>query len=198
MLKKIVNIISTVVLILLVLLVVFVFITRAVNQVPSIFGYSIFRVSSDSMEPELMVGDVILVKSVKPEAIHQGDIITYLGNSGDLKDKMITHKVIREPYEKFGVYYYQTQGVREGSLPDPEITYDQIKGKFIRTLPFIDRMYAFFLSPVGLISFIALILVLFAYEMISLIVSYKSLDEHDDDYYEPKSKKKSKKRKKGK
>lgn len=198
MIKKVLNIISTIVLVFLIIVVVFVFISRATNHVPTIFGYSIFRVSSDSMEPELMVGDVILVKTANPEEIHQGDVITYLGKSGDLKDKMITHKVINEPYEKFGEYYYQTQGIKDGALLDPEISYNQIKGKYVRTLPFIDKLYTFFLSPVGLISFIGLILVLFAYEMISLIVSYKSLDELDDDYYEPKPKKPRKKRKKKK
>lgn len=196
MARKIINILTTVLLILMVLLVIFIFITRATGNSPAIFGYRIFRVSSGSMEPELSIGDVILDHTVKADEIRKGDTITYKGNHGDFKDAMITHKVIEEPYQKDGVWYYQTQGIVAGSVKDPIITYDQVQGKFIKKLSFLNNIYTFFLSPYGLMTFILIILVLFGYEMISLILSYKSIDDQDDDYFEPKAKKKSKKRKK--
>ena len=198
MFRKVLNILSTVLLILAIIIVVVVFIFRATGQSPSIFGYHIFRVTTGSMEPTLAVGDIILVKEVSAEDIHKDDIITYKGNKGDLADKMITHMVVEEPYEKNGVWYYQTKGIVEGAIPDPEITYDQVEGKFHSKLSFLNDIYTFFLSPAGLITFIGIIIVLFGYQMISLIVSYKSLDEPDDDYYAPKAKKESKKRKKPK
>lgn len=196
MVRKIVNIFFTVLLIVLVVLVILIFITRATGNAPSIFGYSVFRVSSGSMEPELSIGDVILVHSVKPDEIHEGDTITYKGDQGDLRDVMVTHKVIEEPYEKDGEWYYQTMGIVAGAVKDPIITYDQVQGKLIQKMTFFDEIYTFFLSPAGLITFILVIVVLFGYEMISLIVSYKNADEIDDDYFEPKQKKRSKKRKK--
>ena len=195
MARKIINILSTVLLVALVLLVIFIFITRATGNSPSIFGYRVFRVSSGSMEPELSIGDVILVHSVKADEISEGDTITYKGKEGDFKDLMITHKVIEEPYEEGGVWYYQTQGIVSGSVKDPLITYDQIQGKLIKKLSALNQIYTFFLSPAGLLTFILIILVLFGYEMISLILSYRSFDEKDEDYYAPKAKKKSKKRK---
>lgn len=196
MARKIINILFTVLLVLLVLLVILIFITRATGNSPAIFGYRIFRVSSGSMEPELSIGDVILDHTVKAEEICKGDTITYKGKEGDFKDIMITHKVIEEPYEKDGVWHYQTQGIVPGSVKDPEITYDQVQGRFVRKLTFLNSVYTFFLSPYGLMTFILIILVLFGYEMISLILSYKSVNDYDEDYYEPKEKKKSKKRNK--
>ncbi len=196
MAKKIINILSTVLLIVLVIIVVFVFISRISGKSPSIFGYHVFRVSSGSMEPELNIGDIILVKEVAPEEIHEGDIITYNGEVGEFDGKVITHKVIEEPEEADGVWEIQTQGIAEGVLPDPQITYDQVEGKFMQKLSFLNKVYAFFLTPYGLILFVFVIIALFGYEMISLILSYRSLDVKDDDYYEPKAKKKSKKRKK--
>lgn len=195
MARKIINIIFTVLLVLLILLVIFIFIIRATGNSPSIFGYRVFRVSSGSMEPELSIGDVILDHTVKAEEIQKGDTITYKGKEGDFKDMMITHKVIDEPYQKDGVWYYQTQGIVNGSIKDPIITYDQVQGKLIKKLTFLNKIYTFFLSPYGLITFILVIMVLFGYEMISLILSYKKIEEKDDDYFEPKQKKKSKKRK---
>ena len=196
--RKIMNIFMTVLLVVLVCILVMVFVARVSGNIPSILGYSIFRVSSDSMEPTLMVGDVILVKSVSPEDIHTGDILTYQGTTGQMEGKTITHQVIQEPYEVDGVYHIQTKGIREGAVADPEITYDQVKGRYVTTLRFIDKLYSFFLSPLGLISFIALIVILFTYEMISLIMSYKTLDEKDDDYYAPPNRKPKHKRKKAK
>lgn len=196
MAKKIINVFFTVLLIVLIVLVVFIFITRAKGDSPAIFGYRIFRVSSGSMEPELSIGDVILVHTVKEDEIAKGDTITYKGVSGDFKDMMITHKVVEDPYEVNGAWHYQTQGIVPGSLRDPVITYDQVQGKFVSKITFLNSIYTFFLSPAGLITFIMVILVLFAYELISLILSYKSIEVKDEDYYAPAAKKKSKKRKK--
>ena len=193
--RKILNVITTVILILLVALVIFIFIARLSGQVPSILGYHVFRVQTGSMEPTLAVGDVILVKECKPEDIHLGDIITYRSDQGQTKGAEVTHQVIKDPYEENGVWHIQTQGIAN-SAADPEITFDQVEGKYVRTIPYINNLYSFFLSPGGLIVFIAVIVVLFGYEMISLVMSYKSIDEEDDDYYAPPNRKPKKKRKK--
>ena len=196
MARKIVNIFSTVLLVVLILIVILLFIVRLSGNSPSIFGYHIFRISSGSMEPVLNVGDIILVKETPPEDIHKDDIITYKSEQGEMEGQAITHRVVAEPEIKGGVYTFQTQGDLNGAALDPIITYDQVEGKYIRKLAFIDKLYSFFFTPYGLIIFIAVILILFGYEIISLMVSYRALDEMDDDYYAPKNKKPSKKRKK--
>lgn len=196
MVRKITTILSTVLLVLMIALVVFIFISRASGHTPSIFGNRVYRVQTNSMEPTLAVGDVILVRDCEPEDIHLGDIITYRALSGELKGQTITHRVAIEPEVRGGVYYYRTKGDRAGAALDSEISFSQVEGKYVKTLPLLNKLYSFFLSPIGLISFIILIIVLFGYEMISLIMSYKSIDAKDDDYYAPKNKKPSKKRKK--
>lgn len=196
MFRKILNILSTVVLIFLIAVVVLVFISRMSGNSPSVFGYHVFRVATDSMTPTLKVGDVILVKETAAEDIHNGDIITYNGTEGEFSGKVITHRVIADPVISDGVYFYQTMGDKEGAVADPQITYDQVEGRYVRSLPLIDKLYTFFLSPGGLIAFIALIFILFAYELISIILSYKAIDEKDDSYYAPPNKKPRHKRKK--
>jgi signal peptidase len=195
MVRKIFNVFTTIVLILLVALVVFIFITRLSGNTPSIFGYHVFRVQTDSMVPTLNVGDIILVKETSAEDIHNGDIVTYRCLYGNLAGQTITHRVAQEPEVRNGQYYYVTKGDKAGAVLDDEISYDQVEGKYVKTVPYLDKMFSFFLSPAGLITFIALIVVLFGYEMISLIMSYKSIDEKDDDYYAPKNRKPKKKRK---
>lgn len=198
MVRKVFNVIATVFLIFLILIVIVIFIARTNGKSPSLFGYHVFRVSSDSMEPTLKVKEIILVKEVKPEEVSTGDIVTYVGERGEFKDLTITHRVYSGPTKHGDTYWLTTKGDKEGAEPDPEIPFDRVEGKYIRSLPVIDKMYTFFLSPGGLIAFIGLIVVLFGYEIVSLIISYKTIDEADDEYYEPKQKKASKKRKKPK
>lgn len=198
MVRKVINIISTVILVILIAVVVFLFIIRASGKTPSIFGYQIMRVTTGSMEPTLKVGDVIVVQETDPANIHKGDIISYESIQGEMKGKIITHRVVEEPVRVEDTYFIQTQGDIEGAALDPQITNKQVKGKFLHKIEFIDKIYSFFFTPYGIIAFVFVIVALFGYEMISLIVSYKKIDEHDDEYYEPKPKKESKKRKKPK
>lgn len=195
MFKKILNVLSTIILIILIVVVVFVFKARISGDAPNVFGYQIYRVSSGSMSPSLEIGDVILVKKTPPELIKKGDIVTYRGAKGDFTDKIITHMVVEEPKLIDGVYHFQTKGIAADTVPDPEITDKQVLGVYQQKIPVLNYLYSFFLTDFGLIAFIGVIVVLFGYELISLILSYKALDNYDDEYYEPKQKKKSKKKK---
>ena len=195
-LRRIFNGLVTALLVATVAFVVMIFVARLTGNTPSVFGYRVFRVLTDSMTPTLEVGDVILVRDCEPEEIHNGDIITYNGEVGSYRGKSITHRVVEEPEVRDGVYYYWTKGDRQGAMIDPEISFYQVEGKYVRTIPYIDKLYTFFLSPAGLISFIGLIVVLFGYELVSLLWTYKTADAKDDDYYAPKNKKPKAKRKK--
>ena len=125
-LRIIKNIICWGVLAILVLTVI-VFMGSKVNgKTPSLFGYSVLRVSTGSMEPELMIGDVILGKSVDdPTALKVGDIITYRG-SGQTEGLLVTHKVVVAPYKTAdGTYKLQTKGIANDA-PDPEISTEDV------------------------------------------------------------------------
>ena len=184
MAKKVLRIVSTVFLIVLLLLVILMFYARASGNSLSIFGVRVYRVATGSMEPTLMIGDVIVVRETLVTEIHKGDIITYQGNLKEIAGQTITHRVIKEPEEREGTWYLQTQGDAEGSLPDPEITSDKVVGKYVTTLPLIGAVYSFFLTPYGLLTIVVVIVLLFGFEIISLIVSYKSLDKFSDELTE--------------
>ena len=178
--KKILGVLGTILLIILLAVVIVMFNARISGEAPSVFGYQIFRVSSGSMEPELMVGDVILVREAEVQDIQKGDIVTYKGEEGEFRDKFITHKMIEDPQLVDGKYVFHTQGIYEGAVPDPEWYEDQLLGEYVCTVPYIDSVYNFFLKPYGLVTFVLIIIVLFGYELISLIVSYNTLDEIDE------------------
>lgn len=181
MFKKIINAISVIFLVFLVIIVLFTLVSRIMGETPSVFGNYIFRVSSDSMEPTLMVGDVILVQSADAEDIQKGDIITYKSKDGSMYGREVTHRVVADPVIKHDTYYYQTQGDAVGAPLDKAITYDQVKGKYVRKLTLIGKLYGFMSKPIGVAIFIGVIVLLFGYEVISMIVSYRKIDEVDLD-----------------
>lgn len=162
--KKISNILLTVVLILLVFAVIITVVSRVSGKTPTFAGYMIFRVTTGSMEPELAVGDVILTKEVDSVTdIKVGDVITYQGVTGNYADKLITHRVITAPYEENGTYYLVTQGVANLN-PDPVISENQVVGVMVTKIPFLGAVYSFFLTPWGLITAILLIILAFSGE----------------------------------
>ena len=57
---------------------------------PEILGYKFFVVLTGSMEPELPVGDLIIVKSIDPMKIKTDDVITFQSTQSN---NMITHRV---------------------------------------------------------------------------------------------------------
>lgn len=143
------------------------FASRINGTAPSVFGYSIFRVTSGSMEPELMVGDVILDKSdVDIESIKKGDIITYI--SEDLGGKAVTHRVIKAPYEEDGVWMLQTQGIANDTADKP-ISADKVCGIMVCKIPFLNTVYNIFLSPWGLLIIIGLVILIFFDEIIVIV-----------------------------
>ena len=72
-LKKIWNVVSTVLVILMVICAVFLMGSR-------VMGYEVYTVISGSMEPTYGVGDLLYVKDVDPDAVKVGDPITFVMN----------------------------------------------------------------------------------------------------------------------
>lgn len=180
--KRISSILLTIILIVLVAVVIFTVIARVSGNTPSVFGYMIFRVSSGSMEPELMVGDIILTKEVTDvETIEVGDVVTFHCTDGEMAGELVTHKVIEEPSYKNGKYYIHTKGVAAPEWNEGEIfSEDQLVSEMICVIPFIGMIYSFFLTPWGLIVAILLIILAFSGEFINIykLSNEKPLEEN--------------------
>lgn len=163
------NIICWILILILAITMVIFLTTRIQGNTPTVFGYTIFRISTGSMEPELMIGDVILDKVVDDETeISVGDVITFEGGS-QFDGKLVTHKVIKAPYtDENGNTMLQTHGIAN-ELDDTPISIDQVRAKMICKIPYIDTLYNLFLSPCGLLIMILLIILVFIDEIINIV-----------------------------
>lgn len=124
--KTLCRIIQYIVIILIILFVLIALTTIAFPKSSGFLGYKIYTVVSESMKPELTIGDVILVKEVSPQGINIGDIIVYQGLEKTFKGRIITHKVVNKVYTQKG-FLFTTKGTNN-DLEDPEIMEDQIYG----------------------------------------------------------------------
>ena len=154
--------------------------TRFTGGTPSLFGYTLQRVSSGSMVPELEVGDVILSRNLREgDALNEGDIITFDG-SDQFGEKNVTHRIIVAPYEANGVVMLQTKG-DANYIADNPIAFSRVQSLMLKKLDFLRTIYDLFLSPWGLIIFIALLLLVFFDELMNIIKiatgNYRDEDE---------------------
>ena len=149
-------------------LIIVTMITRLTGGTPTVFGYSVFRVSSGSMSPELAIGDVILNKECDPMMLKEGDIVTYNGTEGSMSGMLVTHRVTKTPYEQDGEYYIETKGDANPTA-DPPVNVSQVSGVMIARVDVLSVLYSFFITPWGLLTIILLIILAFFNEIIVFI-----------------------------
>ena len=150
--KYIVNAL-TVFLIFLLLLVIYgkLALTFSKNSYPNYFGYTLFEVSSGSMQPTLDINDVVLVKITK-EDLRKDDIITFVSENA-----IITHRIVFIDEDKITV-----KG-DNNNVADTSITKDNVIGKVVRIYPHLGVWKKVIMDPKILIAiFVTLLLFDFA------------------------------------
>lgn len=95
-------------------------------SVPYVFGDRSLTVLSGSMEPQLNVGDVVVVEQVPPLEVRVGDIVTF--RDPDDATRLITHRV-REIDVHGGSVAFVTKGDANTSVENWKITTDGTIGR---------------------------------------------------------------------
>ncbi len=103
-------------------------------------GFSLLNVETGSMEPNLPVGSLIFVKSVPPEEIKSGDVITFALNEDGV---LATHRV---KFVRSNSRTFITRG-DANNTDDPPVSWDQLVGKVITHVPGIGFAFQFMTSP---------------------------------------------------
>ncbi len=90
-LKWLVNGLPYVFFLVAIVLIIQVAVSLSQGKTPSVFGYSIFSVTTPSMEPAYMTHDLIFVKTIDPDDLFEDDVITYY--RPDDATIIITHRI---------------------------------------------------------------------------------------------------------
>ena len=100
-------------------------------SVVNILGYKSYIIKTNSMEPTISINDVVITKKVKKEKIKKGDVITFLQDG-----EVITHRITQ--IEDNG--NYTTKGDNNNIEDIFKITYENIEGKHILTIPYLGKI----------------------------------------------------------
>ena len=132
------------------------------NHLPMPFGIGAAVVLSGSMEPELSVGDLILVKET--DEIEVNDIVVYQQMSS-----LIVHRVIDVQDDVI-----TTQG-DANNVADEPVSVDTVKGKVFLSVPYVGNIVNFLKTPVGI-----LLTILAAIALVE-IPRRKEMKQNDDE-----------------
>lgn len=167
-LKKIWNIVKTVVVWLIVAFAVFmmIFTLISVNTFDknerSIFGFKFFVVQTDSMSAtHFDAGDIVISKEVDVSTLKEGDVITFISESSHNYGETVTHRIRKVTTDKNGSIAFVTYGTTTDT--DDEALATVVVGKYVGKIPNLGAFFLFLKTTPGyivciLVPFLILIL----------------------------------------
>ncbi len=125
-----------------------------------LFGYKAYNIVTSSMEPNINIGDIIITKNVKDQDdLNVEDVISFKQNG-----EVVTHRIIGIE-EVNGEKRFITKG-DNNNIPDLEkITFSQIEGKKIITIPYLGKIVEFLENRVIFLIIILIIVILYLYRL---------------------------------
>ena len=177
-LKKILNVISTILVAIVVVLALLLVGARFI-------GLNVYTVLSGSMEPTYHVGSLIYVKDVDTDELKAGDVITYMLD----EDTIVTHRitdVIPDETDP-SIIRFQTKGDANDSVDGSLVHYKNVIGTPVFSIPKLGYLANYIQKPPG--RYIAIS----AGAIILLLVFLPDLFS-DDDKTEKKKKKQNNER----
>jgi len=114
------------------------------DEVPSIFKYKPFIVLSGSMEPDIKVGDLVIVKKTTIDELNDNDIIAFR----DAEGSVTTHRIIKT-IELDNKKCFKTKGDNNNTEDDTSVCENQIEGKYQSKISKIGKFIMFIQDPLG-------------------------------------------------
>mgnify|MGYP003295845698 CR=1 FL=1 len=97
----------------------------------SLGGYSLFRVVTGSMEPEIPVGALLISQETPMEEIQPRDIVTYRSREAGKFGVIITHRVVSVYEGNGGKLYLETKGDANPSSDSDYVDENYLIGKVV-------------------------------------------------------------------
>ncbi len=167
------------------------------GEVPTVFGFSIMKIQTGSMEPEYKTGSVIITRDVSPEKLLKGDVISYYVYDEVIGDVVNTHRIEEIQYIKKNLRQFVTKGDANEFPDEFPVLESRVIGKVVLNLGVMSGSVIGFLQNPNIILFlivIPLIIITFieAVNLVKLIVNRNETEEDETDESHGKSKSKNK------
>ena len=161
-LKKIGSILLDIVIVLLVLVIILnvVFISsKDDKKLPSLFGYKFLVDLTDSMNPVIAPGDLLVIKA--DDNYKAGDIVSYRNN----KNEIITHRITRIEKDNNSVVYH-LKGDNNNTEDRYKVKREEIEGKLYKHYHKIGTFLLFLKSTYGIVFLLMLVVCYMTYLII--------------------------------
>ena len=113
-------------------LTIFISVLRAnKGEVPSVFGFSVLRIQTGSMEPEYKTGSVIVAKKTDADDLKVGDVISFYSTNKDIAHKVNTHRIVEVNRLQSGMKEFVTKGDANSEKDEDPVLSTRVIGKVI-------------------------------------------------------------------
>ncbi len=177
LLKKIVTTIISIFLILLVTFNIYNFVSINLlhKDMAKVAGYALLEVVSGSMEPTIMVGDLIIIDTNCKE-YKDNDIITFR----DINDAFVTHRIISIDHDKNTMI---TQGDANDSK-DEAMSTNAIVGKYVVKIPAMGKVMGALKNPLVMVLILVIGIIVCALVSTDDNLNPKDLKVEDEEFLE--------------
>ncbi len=128
-------------------------------SLPRLFGFETYNIVSGSMEPEIPVGSLVLVKYKEPKEIEENEIITFYSNG-----TVVTHRVTNNNYFEGKI---TTKGDANQGEDISDTSYNEIIGIVVQHYPYLGALGEYLSTSSGKLLAIELIVCSFLLHIIS-------------------------------
>lgn len=133
---------------------------------PNIFGYTMLRITTGSMEPTYRTDTLIVVKTTDPSKIKEGDVISFYSSDPALEGAVNTHRVVSISQDGDN-YIYTTKGDANNAADLYDVQSRYLIGKVIWSSLLLGKLSRLAANP---LIFIPLILIPLAAILITNLV----------------------------
>ena len=118
------------------------------NETPSFFGIKMYVIISGSMQPELNIGDVVIVKNIDKDELKVEDVISFRKGQS-----VVTHR-ISEIVTVEGETQYRTKGDNNNVEDVDNISKKDIEGKVIHKISGVGKAVLLLKNQTAIISIV--------------------------------------------
>ena len=162
-------------------LTIFISVLRAnKGEVPSVFGFSVLRLQTGSMEPEYKTGSVIVAKKTDADDLKVGDVISFYSTNKDIAHKVNTHRIVEVNRLQSGMKEFVTKGDEDPVLSTRVIgkvifDFGVFSGSLIGILQNPKVIFFLIIVPLIIITFME------AVNLVNLFMDRNKTEEEDAD-----------------
>jgi signal peptidase len=135
------------------------------DTIPSLAGYFPLVVMTDSMDPEIVSGDLVIYHTIDADEVEVGDVISFYDPAGD-GTSIVTHRVIDIVTDDDGLSF-KTKGDANNTPDENLVPAENLTGAMKTNVPGAGHIALFMQSRTGLIVCVLLpLLIIIAYDRI--------------------------------